>query len=127
MRLCNNAILAAFLAVAVLTLSAQSAPAPQAGTQATPVPATGPHGGYRSGPFARRRNSGPSTGPLRKQGEGYLLHTDVEEVVLNATVLNGTNLVQNLTKDDFTGLRRRGQADAASASSTPIFPSPWGW
>ncbi len=43
----------------------------------------------------------PSTGPLRKQGEGYLLHTDVEEVVLNATVLNGTQLVQNLTKDDF--------------------------
>ena len=29
----------------------------------------------------------PSTGPLKKQGEGYLLHTDVEEVVLNATVL----------------------------------------
>ena len=32
---------------------------------------------------------------------GYLLHTDVEEVVLNATVLNGTQLVENLTKDDF--------------------------
>ncbi len=43
----------------------------------------------------------PSTGPLRKQGEGYLLHTDVEEVVLNATVLDGTQLVQNLTRNDF--------------------------
>ena len=30
-----------------------------------------------------------------------MLRTDVEEVVLNATVLNGTQLVQNLTKDDF--------------------------
>ncbi len=39
--------------------------------------------------------------PCSKQGEGYLLHTDVEEVVLNATVLNGTQLVENLTKDDF--------------------------
>ena len=33
----------------------------------------------------------PSTAgePLRKEGEGYVLHTDVEEVVLNATVLAG--------------------------------------
>jgi Ca-activated chloride channel family protein len=40
-------------------------------------------------------------GDLRKQGEGYLLHTDVEEVVLNATVLDGTQLVENLSRDDF--------------------------
>jgi VWFA-related protein len=38
---------------------------------------------------------------MKKEGEGFLLHTDVEEVVLNATVLNGTSLVENLTKDDF--------------------------
>jgi VWFA-related protein len=44
----------------------------------------------------------PSTGSLEKKGEGYLLHADVEEVVLNATVLSGTQLVENLTKDDFT-------------------------
>jgi Ca-activated chloride channel homolog len=45
----------------------------------------------------------PLTGPLEKKGGGgYLLHADVEEVVLNATVLNGTQLVENLTKDDFT-------------------------
>ena len=31
----------------------------------------------------------PSSGPLRKEGEGYVLRTDVEEVVLNATVLEG--------------------------------------
>jgi Ca-activated chloride channel homolog len=44
----------------------------------------------------------PSTGPMEKKGEGYLLHADVEEVVLNATVLSGTQLVENLTRDDFT-------------------------
>jgi VWFA-related protein len=99
MRLCNNAILAAFLAVAGLALSAQQAPAPQAGAQATPVPPptvdTDP---VRSPDVV---TPAPSSGALRKEGEGYLLHTDVEEVVLNATVLEGTNLVENLTKDDF--------------------------
>jgi VWFA-related protein len=40
-------------------------------------------------------------GPLRKQGEGYVLHTDVEEVVLNCTVLDGNKLVQNLARGDF--------------------------
>ena len=33
--------------------------------------------------------------------EGYVLHTDVEEVVLNATVLDGNRLVQDLKKDNF--------------------------
>lgn len=40
--------------------------------------------------------------PLNKQGhEGYVLKTSVDEVVLNATVISGSQLVQNLTKDDF--------------------------
>ena len=38
---------------------------------------------------------------MRKQGGGYILHTDVEEVVLNATVLDGNRLVQDLTKENF--------------------------
>src|SRR5208283_1051440 len=46
----------------------------------------------------------PATGPMEKKGEGYLLHTDVEEVVLNATVLSGTQLVENLKREDFTVL-----------------------
>ena len=33
-------------------------------------------------------------GPLKKEGEGYVLHTDVEEVVLNATVLEGNRWSQ---------------------------------
>ncbi|MGH9600483.1 MAG: VWA domain-containing protein [Terracidiphilus sp.] len=39
--------------------------------------------------------------PLKKQGGGYVLRTNVEEVVLNATVLQGTRLVPDLSKDDF--------------------------
>jgi Ca-activated chloride channel family protein len=38
---------------------------------------------------------------MRKQGEGYVLHTDVEEVVLNCTVLDGNRLVQDLKRDNF--------------------------
>ena len=44
----------------------------------------------------------PASGPLTKEGKGgYVLRTDVEEVVLNATVVSGNQLVQNLTKNDF--------------------------
>jgi VWFA-related protein len=39
--------------------------------------------------------------PLHKEGEGYVLHTDVEEVILNATVLEGTKLIQDLKKENF--------------------------
>ncbi len=43
-----------------------------------------------------------SAGPLKKEaGEGYILRTNVEEVVLNATVLEGTKLVQDLKKENF--------------------------
>jgi Ca-activated chloride channel homolog len=39
---------------------------------------------------------------VEKQGSGYILHTDVEEVVLNATVLgSGNRLVEDLKKEDF--------------------------
>jgi len=99
MRLCNNAILVAFFATAGLALPAQQTPPPQSGAQANPAPLTVDTDPVRSPDVVV---PAPSSGPLKKEGEGYLLHTDVEEVVLNATVLNGTNLVQNLTKDDFT-------------------------
>ncbi len=39
---------------------------------------------------------------MHKQGEGYVLHTDVEEVVLSATVIDGNNrLVPDLKKENF--------------------------
>ena len=43
----------------------------------------------------------PPAGTLEKKGAGYLFHTDVDEVVLNATVLSGAHLVEDLTKDNF--------------------------
>jgi Ca-activated chloride channel homolog len=103
MRLCNNAVLTAFLAASVVVVQAQGNAAPQTGTQAKPTPPpslvqdTDP---VRS-PDAPTAPGAPG-GEIQKQGQGsYLLHTDVEEVVLNATVLDGTQLVENLTKDDF--------------------------
>ena len=98
MRLSNNGILVFFLLAAALALPAQQTPQPPAATQANP-PLSVDTDPVRS-PDAV--TPAPSPGSLKKEGEGYLLHTDVEEVVLNATVLNGTDLVQNLTKDDFT-------------------------
>jgi len=97
MRLCNNAILVAFLAVAGLALSAPQASAQKPATEPRPslTQDTDP---VRSPDAAAPAAPG---GDLRKQGEGYLLHTDVEEVVLNATVLDGTQLVENLSRDDF--------------------------
>ncbi len=100
MRLSNNAVLAAFLAVAGLLLPAQVATAPTAGTQAKPAPSLTVDTDPVRSPDATV--TAVPAGTMKKQGEGYLYHTDVEEVVLNATVLNGTHLVENLTRDDFT-------------------------
>jgi VWFA-related protein len=39
---------------------------------------------------------------MHKDTGGYVLHTDVEEVVLNCTVLDGNRLVPDLKKEDFS-------------------------
>ena len=105
MRLCNNAILAAFLAAAALTLAAQTPPA-QSAPQSSPAaaanePAQAPPLTVDRDPVRSPDGQAPAAGPLRKQGQGYVLHANVEEVVLNCTVLQGAKLVQNLQKDDF--------------------------
>jgi VWFA-related protein len=97
MRLCNNAVFAVLLAGAVVSLSAQQSPTQPVPGQAPPLtvdrdPVRSPD---REAPTA------PASPALRKQGEGYVLHTDVEEVVLNATVLEGTKLVPDLKRDNF--------------------------
>jgi len=103
MRLCNKAILAVFLAAAALPLPAQQPPAQAAAEQASPDQATQltvDRDPVRS-PDAEPGASAAS-GPLRKEGGGYVLHTDVEEVALNCTVLEGSRLVPDLKKEDFT-------------------------
>ena len=44
----------------------------------------------------------PPLNEVRKEGGGYVIRQDVEEVILNATVLDGNRLVQDLQKDNFT-------------------------
>jgi Ca-activated chloride channel homolog len=100
MRLCNNAILSFLFAGAVLSLHGQ-----QTATQPATTPAEN-----QSPPLSVDRDPVRSPdaeppvappAPLRKEGEGYVLHTDVEEVVLNCTVLDGNRLVPDLVRDDF--------------------------
>jgi VWFA-related protein len=103
MRLWPHAILALLLASAT-TLPAQLSPAR---TQAPPLtvdrdPVRSPDGERPAAALPRI---------LHREGEGYVLHTDVEEVVLNCTVLEGNRLIPNLSKEDFEvfedGVRQR--------------------
>ncbi len=96
---CNNARFALLFAAFYVGLAApaysQQAPGVPPSQQAPPVVDRDP---VRS-PDAEP----PSTaaGAMRKQGEGYVLHTDVEEVVLNCSVLDGNKLVQDLKRENF--------------------------
>jgi VWFA-related protein len=78
----------------MLSLSAQQAPPPT-------VPAQAPSLTVDRDPVRSPDSEAPPAEPLRKAAEGYILHTDVEEVVLNATVLDGTRLVPDLKKENF--------------------------
>jgi Ca-activated chloride channel family protein len=107
MRLCNNAVFAALLAGAALMLHAQqkpTKPAAEANAPAAQSPSSQPPSLTEDRDPVRSPDvSAPSTdaGSLRKEGGGYVLRTDVEEVVLNCTVLEGTRIVQDLKADNF--------------------------
>jgi Ca-activated chloride channel family protein len=95
---CNSAILAVLLTGAALSLSAQKAPNQPAPAQAPPL--TVDRDPVRSPDGASGINF--PAGEVRKESGGYVLRQDVEEVVLNATVLEGNKLVQDLQKENFT-------------------------
>ncbi len=96
MRHCNNAVFAAILLASGLLLHAQQAAAPAAASKSPALTQdTDPVRSPDTVPAA------PPAGAAEKKGEGYLFHTNVEEVVLNATVLSGSQLVETLTRDDF--------------------------
>jgi len=101
MRLCNNTILSILFSATALSLGAQQAPKPSAPT----VPASqAPSLTVDRDPVRSPDAEQPpmvSGQPLHKEGEGYVLHTDVEEVILNATVLEGSKLVQDLKRENF--------------------------
>src|ERR1035437_1155812 len=94
MRLCNNAVLAVLLAGAALSLPAQQ-------SSTLPAPAQAPSLTVDRDPVRSPDGEPPAPPPLRKQREGYVLHTDVEEVALNCTVLDGNRLVPDLKKENF--------------------------
>ena len=112
MRLCNKTVPAVLLAGVLMALPAQQPSAPTAQAQAaqaqtTPVQAAP---GQSSPSLTEDRDPvrspdgepPPTATPLSKQGSGgFVLRTDVEEVVLNASVLNGEQLVQDLKRSDF--------------------------
>jgi len=97
---CNKAIAAVLLAGAALTLTAQN-PTNTAPVQGPPL--TVDRDPVRSPDGASVASSAPA-GEVRKESGGYVLRQDVEEVILNATVLEGNRLVQDLQKDNFTVL-----------------------
>jgi hypothetical protein len=96
MRLCRPALLALLLAGAVLLAPAQQTTPPAS----APVPA--PSLTVDRDPVRSPDGEPPAPPVLRKEGEGYVLHTDVEEVALNCTVLDDHNrLVPGLKKEEF--------------------------
>ena len=100
MRHCNKAVLSIFISILAITLGAQQPPKQQTAAPGQATPLSVDRDPVRS-PDAEVPPS-ISGQPLRKEGaEGYVLRTDVEEVVLNATVLEGTKLVQDLKRDNF--------------------------
>jgi VWFA-related protein len=104
MRLCNNVVFVVLLSAAALTLPGQQPSTPASGsggtsTQQQAAPLTVDRDPVRS-PDAEPPVV-VSTGTGHKQGDGFILRTEVEEVVLNATVLEGNKLVPDLKKENF--------------------------
>ena len=105
MRLCNNSVLAILVFATAASLTAQQPATPAGGAAQTQQTPQSPSLTVDRDPVRSPDVEPPSTevGPIRKEGpQGYTLHTDVEEVVLNCTVLDGNRLVPDLKKDDFT-------------------------
>jgi VWFA-related protein len=95
-RFCRPALLALLLAAAAHSLPAQQS--------APPASAQRPASSLTVDRDPVRSPDGDAAAPLtlRKEGDGYVLHTDVEEVALNCTVLDDHNrLAPNLKKEDF--------------------------
>lgn len=99
MRHCNNLVLVVLLSAAACSPQAQQSPPPPAPAAAGQSPSLTVDRDPVRSPDAAPAASEPA--PLRKETEGFVLHADVEEVILNATVLEGNRLVPDLKKDNF--------------------------
>src|SRR3954451_1812398 len=96
---CNSAIAALLLAGAITMVSAQT-PSRAAAPASPQTPSLTVDRDPVRSPDGTATNY--PAGEVRKEGGGYVLHQDVEEVILNATVLDGNRLVQDLVKENFT-------------------------
>ena len=97
MRHCNKAIFTIlFLAGTAALLAAQN----KAASAPAQAPLTADRDPVRS-PDPLGTVPSSAAGSVEKENGGFILHTDVEEVVLNATVLSGSHLVQDLQKENF--------------------------
>jgi VWFA-related protein len=97
MRHCNNRprnhlVLGILLTAVALWLPAQQAPTPKTPAQAPPLTVD-------RDPL---RSPAGANGPLEREGAGFVLRQDVEEVVLNCTVLDGNRMVPDLKREDFS-------------------------
>ncbi|HEY1256624.1 MAG TPA: VWA domain-containing protein [Terracidiphilus sp.] len=93
MRQLHLAVLALLLGGAFLAPSAQQ--------PASPANAQAPSLTVDRDPVRSPEGDALPLAVIRKEGEGYVLHTDVEEVVLNCSVLDGNRLVPDLKRENF--------------------------
>jgi VWFA-related protein len=98
MRPFTIAVLSLLFTGAALSQAAQQPPAPPSLVQS---PARAPSLTIDRDPVRSPDGEPPALPALRKEGDGYFLHTDVEEVVLNCTVLDGNRMVPDLKKENF--------------------------
>jgi len=95
MRLCHYAVFAVLFTGAALALAAQQAPS------AAQTPAKAPSLTVDRDPVRSPDGELPAPLAAQKLSESYVLHTDVEEVDLNCTVLQGKEPIPDLKKEDF--------------------------
>src|ERR1035437_8558584 len=96
MRLYHFAVLTLLIAGTTLSLTAQQSSAPPAQN-----PAQVPSRTVDRDPV-RSPDGEPAALPVvRKEGDNYVLHKDVEEVALNCSVLDGNRMVPDLNKENF--------------------------
>ncbi|TCK72103.1 VWFA-related protein [Acidipila rosea] len=105
MRLCSSFLGTLLLAAFTLPLAAQQVPIPvpaekQPSLTVDTDPVPSPDAAVPAPPMQKEQQGGAAV--QRGAGGGYTIRRDVEEVVLNATVLDQNGrLVNTLTKDDF--------------------------
>jgi VWFA-related protein len=96
MRLCHFAVLSLLFAGTTLSLAAQQSSAPPA-----QAPAQAPSLTEDRDPVRSPEGEPAALPVVRREGDSFVLHKDVEEVALNCTVLDGNRMVPDLKKEDF--------------------------